>query len=107
MSSIEALLLGMDKTDEANNNGQYLQSRSLDADRGNDIPLAWQGQSRVQLIEKLEKLALEYGKRQTWTDPELPTDTLLSGIAYQGPAAESLGQAIESRLSERSTLHGE
>ncbi|CAF9916121.1 MAG: hypothetical protein ALECFALPRED_010525 [Alectoria fallacina] len=52
----------MDKTDEANNNGQYLQSRSLDADRGNDIPLAWQGQSRVQLIEKLEKLALEYAE---------------------------------------------
>lgn len=107
MSSMEALLLGMDKTDRDDNNGQYLQSRSLDADRRNDIPLAWQGQSRVQLIEKFEKLALEYGKRQSWTDLELPTDTLLSGVAYQGPAAESLGQAVESRLSQRSALHGE
>ena len=63
MSSLEDLLLGMDKTDRDNNNGQYLMSRQKDVDRGNDIPPAWQGQSRVQLIEKLEKLALEYGKR--------------------------------------------
>ena len=63
MSSIEDLLLGMDKTDRDNNNERYLKSRQKDVDRGNDIPSAWQGQSRVQLIEKLEKLALEYGKR--------------------------------------------
>ena len=61
MSRMEALLLSMDKTDRDNNKEQYLQSRALDVDRGNDIPFAW-GQSRVQLIQKLEKLALEYGK---------------------------------------------
>lgn len=62
MSSMEALLLSMDKTDRDNDNEQYLQSRALDVDRGNDIPSAWKGQSRVQLITKLEKLALDYGK---------------------------------------------
>ena len=98
MSSMEALLLSMDKTDMDNNNEQYLQSRGLDVDRGNDLPFAWQGQSRVQLIQKLEKLALEYGKRHHWTDPELPTDIFLSGVASQGSAAQSSGQAVESRL---------
>ena len=63
MTSMEALLLGMDKTDRDNNNDQYLMSRPLDVNRGDDIPSAWRGQSRVQLIEKLEKLALEYGRR--------------------------------------------
>lgn len=63
MSKMEALLLGMDKTDRDNNKGRYLKSRTLDVKRGDDIPAAWEGQSRVQLIEKLEKLALEYGKR--------------------------------------------
>ena len=72
MSSMEDLLLGMDKTDRDNNNGRYLMSRQKDVDRGNDIPSAWQGQSRIQLIEKLEKLALEYGKRNSQPDHELP-----------------------------------
>lgn len=107
MSNMESLLLGMDKTDKANNNGKYLQSRALDVGRGNDIPAAWQGQSRVQLIEKLEKLALEYGKRHQRTDPKLLTDTLLSGVASQSSADESLRHTVESRLSKRSTLHGE
>ena len=71
MSSMEDLLLGMDKTDRDNNNGQYLKSRQKDVDRGNNIPSAWQGQSRVQLIEKLEKLALEYGKRSLQPEHEL------------------------------------
>lgn len=91
MKSMEALLLGMDKTDRDDNNGQYLQSRSLDVKRGNDIPPTWRGQSRVQLIEKLEKLALEYGKWCRRPDPELPTGIPLSGFAPQGPAAQSFG----------------
>ena len=62
MTNMEKLLLGMDLTDKDIDNGRYLRSRPLDVNRGNNIPLAWQGQSRVQLIEKLEKLALEYGR---------------------------------------------
>lgn len=106
MSSMENLLLGMDKTDMVNNNERYLRSRPLDVDRGNDIPSTWRGQSRVQLIEGLEKKALEYGKRHRWSDPELPADILLSGVASQGSAAQSLGQTLESGLSQRSALHG-
>ncbi len=68
MSNMEAQLLGMDKTDRDHNNGRYLLSRTRDVDRGNDIPAAWQGQSRVKLLGKLEKLALEYGKRHYWPD---------------------------------------
>lgn len=107
MSSMEALLLSMDKTDSRNNNGLYLQSRALDVDRGNDIPVAWQGQSRVQLIEKLEKLALEYGKRHHQSHPKLQTDALVSGFTPQSSAAQSLGWTVESRLSKRSALYGE
>lgn len=61
MSRTEARLLSMDQTDQAENNGHYLMSRSFDVER-EEIPEAWEGQSRVQLLEKLEKLALEYGK---------------------------------------------
>lgn len=74
MSNMEDLLLAMDKTDRDNNNEQYLKSRQKDINRGNDIPSAWQGQSRIQLIEKLEKLALEYGKHIPQPSPELLTD---------------------------------
>ena len=61
MSKMEAQLLTMDKTDQADNNGRYLMSRSLDVDR-EEIPQWWDGQSRCQLLGKLEKLALEYGE---------------------------------------------
>ena len=81
ISSLEELLLGMDKTDKDDDNEQYLMSRSLDVERGDDLPPAWQGQSRVQVIEKLEKLALQYGKWRLRSDLELPTDTTLSGAA--------------------------
>lgn len=107
MSRMEALLLSMDKTDRDDNNGCYLQSRHLDVERENDIPRTWQGQSRVQLIEKLEKLALEYGECNTQPDIEPPTDMSISGIASQGPAAQSFRQAIKQRLSQCPTLHGE
>lgn len=55
------MLLAMDQTDQVEDNGHYLMSRPLDIER-EEIPEAWEGQSRVQLLEKLEKLALEYGK---------------------------------------------
>lgn len=55
------MLLAMDRTDLADNNGQYLMSRPLDIER-EQIPEAWDGQSRVKLLEELEKKALEYGK---------------------------------------------
>ena len=81
MSNLEELLLAMDKTDRDNDNEQYLMSRSLDVERGDDIPPAWQGQTRVQVIENLEKLALQYGKWPLWCDLEHSIDTILSGAA--------------------------
>ena len=60
MSRLEARLLAMDRTDLALENGHYLMSRPLDVER-EEIPEAWEGQSRVQLLEKMEKVALEYG----------------------------------------------
>ena len=60
MSRMEARLLAMDKTDLADGNGHYLMSRPFDVER-EEIPEAWEGQSRVQLLEKMEKIALEYG----------------------------------------------
>ena len=71
---MEDLLLGMDKTDRDNDNSKYLMSRQKDVNRGNDLPSAWQGQSRIQLIEKLEKLALEYGKHKPRPDLEPSTN---------------------------------
>lgn len=59
MSRMEAMLLAMDRTDLADNNGQYLMSRPFDIER-EQIPEAWDGQSRVKLLEELEKKALEY-----------------------------------------------
>lgn len=61
MSRLEATLLAMDQTDHAENNGQYLMSRPLDMGR-EEIPKAWEGQSRAQLLGRLEELALKYGK---------------------------------------------
>ena len=61
MSRMEAMLLAWDKTDQAENNECYLMSRSDDVERS-AIPEVWEGQSRVMLLEKMEKLALEYGE---------------------------------------------
>ena len=68
MSRMEATLLAWDKTDQYENNERYLMSRSEDVER-ETIPEVWEGQSRVMLLEKMEKLALEYGELQpcTWT----------------------------------------
>ena len=60
ISGIEAKLLSMDKMDDTETNRQYLMSRALDVDRDR-IPNIWGGETRPQLLEKLEKKALEYG----------------------------------------------
>ena len=57
---IEATLQAMDRTDADDNNRQFLMSYKLDEDR-DTIPSAWPA-SRTQLMEKLEKKALDYGK---------------------------------------------
>ena len=57
---IEANLQAMDRTDAHDGNGRYLMSHKLDEDR-EQTPRFWP-ESRKQLMEKLEKKALEYGK---------------------------------------------
>ncbi|CAD6580764.1 MAG: hypothetical protein ASARMPRED_000322 [Alectoria sarmentosa] len=61
MSKLEGRLHAMDQMDQAENNGHYLMSRTLDVER-EQIPEAWEGQSRIQLLERLEKLALQYAE---------------------------------------------
>ena len=60
LGRMEALLLAMDRTDLADGNGNYLKSRPLDVARER-IPEEWEGVSRVALLERMEKVALEYG----------------------------------------------
>ncbi|MCJ1265290.1 hypothetical protein MMC22_005165 [Lobaria immixta] len=60
MRRIEATLQAMDKTDEANNHGKYLQSHVVD-DKRKNIPGAWP-ESRANLMDKLEKKALDYAE---------------------------------------------
>lgn len=50
----------MDKTDADAGHGQYIMSHKLDEER-DSIPNAWP-ESRIELMEKLEKKALDYGK---------------------------------------------
>lgn len=59
MRRIEATLQAMDKTDQANNHGKYLMSHAVD-DKRKNIPSAWP-ESRANLMDKLEKKALDYG----------------------------------------------
>lgn len=60
MRRIEATLQAMDKTDEANNHGKYLKSHVVD-DKRKNIPSAWP-ESRANLMDKLEKKALDYAE---------------------------------------------
>lgn len=60
MSRIEATLQGMDKTDEADDHGEYLKSHTVDENR-ESTPTAWP-ESRTELMNKLEKKALDYGR---------------------------------------------
>ena len=60
LSRMEALLNGMDKMDDANGNGRYLKSITRDAGRESNPP-EWP-ETRLQLLERMEKKALEYGE---------------------------------------------
>lgn len=61
MARLEAKLHAMDKTDYANEDGAYLMSCTEDAAR-DELPSGWD-ESRPQLIERMKKLAIEYGER--------------------------------------------
>ena len=56
---LEDFLMGMDRTDEADGHTVYLMSRTEDNHRKN-VPEYW-AESRAQLLDKIEKKALEYG----------------------------------------------
>ena len=73
MSRMEATLLAMDRTDEADGKGEYLMSRPLDVEREH-IPETWEGLSRVELLGRMEGKALEYGES---LQPENGTAALL------------------------------
>ena len=60
LGRMEAMLLGMDQMDLADGKGKYLMSRPFDVGRA-QIPEAWDGVSRVELLQRMEKVALEYG----------------------------------------------
>ena len=60
MREMEEVLLVMDKIDDVPENSVYLKSRTEDVQRQN-IPNGLL-ESRPQLMEKLEKKALEYGQ---------------------------------------------
>lgn len=60
LGRMEAMLLGMDQMDMADGKRKYLMSRPLDVERA-QIPEAWDGVSRVELLQRMEKVALEYG----------------------------------------------
>lgn len=73
MRCLEAKLKGVHKTEEYDGNTQYMISRQLDADR-NSLPPTFRGESRIQLMEKIEKKSLGSGKRKVIlarnTDPD-------------------------------------
>ena len=59
---MEATLLAMDRTDQANGNDVYLMSRTEDVNRNDEsVPSLW-SETRTQLLERLEKKTLEYGE---------------------------------------------
>ena len=61
IADLEKLLLGMDKTDISEGNGRYLKSRTKDVNRGS-LPSAFQGRSRGDVMQELEKKLLEYSE---------------------------------------------
>ena len=65
IQELEGTLQAMDKSDERDGNDEYLMSRSQDVSRHSDsVPRSWP-ESRPQLLERLEKKALEYGECTT------------------------------------------
>ena len=62
VSRMEMKLEAMDRLDDASNDGKrYLMSHDLDC-RREEIPSQWEGESRPQLLGKLEKTVVEYSK---------------------------------------------
>lgn len=59
MRRIESTLQSMDKTDAEEGHGEYLMSHVLDDEREH-IPTTWP-ESRAELMDKLERKALNYG----------------------------------------------
>lgn len=106
MGRIEATLQGMDKTDEANEHVEYLMSHTLDRDR-ESTPNAWP-ESRTELMNKLEKKALDYGiEPQQNPEQNFCTKFSNSRAATQNPPAQIVKSAVRSRISKRLALHGE
>ena len=107
MSRMEALLNGMDKQDEAEGNERYLKSCTLDAER-ETTPDAWRGVSRVQLLEKLEKKALEYGMKPLSPSLRLPglTKNFLSGASPESARAQGARQTFASRIQKCVAFYG-
>lgn len=65
LQEMERTLLGMDRTDASDGNEGYLKSRIEDVNRDRDsVPPLW-FETRPQLLERLEKKALEYGECTT------------------------------------------
>ncbi|KAL6718279.1 hypothetical protein ACLMJK_004367 [Lecanora helva] len=61
LSKMEKLMAGMDKDDEDAGHEEYLMSRTLDDERGDDVPHTWD-ETRTQLLERMEKKTLEYAE---------------------------------------------
>ena len=71
---MEDTLQAMDKTDDFEGHGKYLQSHALDDDR-ESIPKLWENQSRAQLMDSLEQKVLKYCKNDL-DNPPMPLETL-------------------------------
>ena len=67
ISRMETSLLRMDKVDRAQGNDKYIMSRIDDVNRES---YPWSGESRPELLARLEEKALEYGKQYHTTKPE-------------------------------------
>ena len=60
MRRMETMLEALDKSDHSAGNDKYLKSFELDANR-ESVPEKWP-ESRPDLLAKMEKTALEYGR---------------------------------------------
>ena len=105
LSRMEMELNGMDKNDEANGDENYLMSNTLDADRPS-IPTTWP-QSRPELLAKMEKTAVEYGKSMTTLTPAFKTMKLILPLKAELLLKAQQLKALEppSRRDYKSVLH--
>ena len=105
LSRMEMELNGMDKNDEANGDENYLMSNTLDVDRPS-IPTTWP-QSRPELLAKMEKTALEYGKSMTTLTPAFKSMKLILPLKADLLLKAQQLKALEqpSRRDYKSVLH--